>query len=39
MKMPGKCTGPIFSKSVKTWEGVIREVMIWSEEWTDSERC
>ena len=38
MKMPAKCTGPkLFSKSVENGEGVMWEVMIWSEEWTDSE--
>ena len=39
MKMPGKCTGPKYlSRNGKYEEGVIWEVMTWSEERTDKEK-
>ena len=40
MKKSGKCTGPTFSPFffLKNGEGVIWDVMTWSEEWTDREK-
>ena len=38
MKMPGKCTGPKLLPKMQNGEGVIWEVMTWSEERTDREK-